>query len=180
MKNFDFKTALLTLTSAVFLAAAAPAAQPVLIGDGPGVGGPGTDDDTGSDGDMGSGGSYCEHRGVKTVPSKIGMVGPLIACDGTFNLTVGTDALGGTLTWSGVDCPSFIEMIPSHDKPIQKLHHRLTGYTWVPRQQLRFKCDRGYWWWEGDNCIPAGSNFSLPKVQHFYEMPCELNSGAGF
>jgi len=180
MKNFDFKTALLTLTSAAFLAAAAPAAQPILVGDGPGVGGPGTDDDTVDDDDTGSpGGTECPHLGVETVPGKISMVGPLIACDGKFKLTVGVDGIGGNLVWSGVDCPSFLEMIPSYDKAIQKLHYRITHYTWAPRQRFSFECvDGGFW--GSDNCKPNGSSSAHPPVKHHYEMPCEVNSGAGF
>jgi hypothetical protein len=134
-----------------------------------------------SGGGLGTGSDECENRGVETVPTKLGMYGPMIDCDGSWNISVDCQGVGADLAWQGVSCPTFIQLIPSHDKAVIKPGFSLDGPPIsVPRKELRFICVEGGWF-SGDNCVPNGETDALPPVKHYYEIPCRVRIlGPGF
>ena len=117
-------------------------------------------------------GGDCPHIGVETVPGAIGGSGPIIDCDGEVSFQISYEGAGGTLVWKGPDCPTFVQVIPQHDKQVHKMWFRISSTIKFPRKDFYYKCDEG---WFDDECVFDKEKDGVPAVEHSYEQPCPGN-----
>ncbi len=131
------------------------------------TGGPVVDDgDTGveDDGD-------CPHIGTRPVAARIGATGAIIPCGGTIKLQLEGHGFSGGLEWQGQGCPSFLQVIPAHDKQVHKAGYRIIGTTWVNRINFKYECYDS-WLPFDQHCKFLGTSPAGPPALHSYEAPC--------
>jgi hypothetical protein len=114
----------------------------------------------------------CQHRGTEWVDPKVSNAGLAQCPSAKFTLTVGAPGGSGTLTVEYAGCPSFLDVIPGHNKVVQKLHFNAVDPQTLRETRQKYKANCGTWF-SAASCTPDGPPQALPRtVKTWSEEAC--------
>ena len=119
----------------------------------------------------------CSHIGTEWAVPRVTNVGPDISCGGGMVITLGTDALGGTVTYETTYCPSYYTVAPGHYKQKPTLGKCAVNATPDHYTKTTFKCHNP-WGFTGPTCTLDQETQQTLYVLSWIELVCSDTGGS--
>lgn len=117
----------------------------------------------------------CPHIGVQWEDPRVSVTGPQI-CNASISINIGVDGIGGTITWTSATCPSYILVVPGHNKQVHKVGYKPGNCQQIPYVKMTFKCVSCGFLWLFTCCESTGSSNTTNTVTTCEEFPCPVQT----
>ncbi len=102
----------------------------------------------------GTGTTPCSNTGIEYVPPRVVASGGTQCQSSTFQITIGVDGLGGQITITFTGCPSFLQIVPGHNKKTNKPGYNAVNPQPVNHLRQTYTADCGVFG-VGAKCTPG-------------------------